>query len=130
MKHPERVEEYLEHIAKAIRRATKYAEKFDSLEALLENEQAQDAIIRNITIIGEAANQIQQTSPAFVMAHPEVPWNKIRGMRNTIVHEYFDVDWQTVLDTVKKSLPPLRQQIEDAIAEARKSSSIEPARRM
>jgi uncharacterized protein with HEPN domain len=79
VKHPERIEGYLEHIAEAIRRATRYAEHIDNLEALLKNEQAQDAIVRNITIIGEAANQIQTADPEFVTKHPACLGRKYAG---------------------------------------------------
>jgi uncharacterized protein with HEPN domain len=58
VKHPERAEDYLEHIAQAIDRATSYIKQFDSEKALQQNLQAQDAIARNIEIIGEAANWI------------------------------------------------------------------------
>ena len=63
MKHPERVEDYLEHIALAIERATGYVERMDSVE-FQETQWAQDAAIRNIEIIGEAASRIQQQAPA------------------------------------------------------------------
>ena len=58
MRHPERVEDYLEHIAQAIERATEYVGRFQSLSAFQQSQLEQDAVIRNIEIIGEAANQI------------------------------------------------------------------------
>ena len=72
MKHPERVEDYLEHIALAIERAIAYVKQFDSVEALQRNQQAQDAVIRNIEFIGEAASRVQREQPEFVTAHPEL----------------------------------------------------------
>ena len=63
MTHPERVEDYLEHIAVAIERAAGYLQDMDSASALEKNQQAQDAVVRNIEIIGEAANHIQKMSP-------------------------------------------------------------------
>ena len=127
MKHPERVEDYLEHIAEAIRRAMEYAQDIHTLEAIERNRQAQDAIVRNITVIGEAANQIQKTAPEFISSHSELPWKEIRGMRNAIVHNYFDIGWERVLSTVKNDLPTLLQQIEHAITEASKKPEAEPA---
>jgi hypothetical protein len=53
--HPERVEDYLEHIAGAIERAIRYTGSLESLAALEQDEQAQDAIVRTLTVIGEAA---------------------------------------------------------------------------
>ena len=63
MTHPERVEDYLEHITAAIERATGYVQHLDSLEALEQNQQAQDAVARNILVIGEAATKIQKMAP-------------------------------------------------------------------
>lgn len=76
MKHPGRVEDYLEHIAAAIERATRYATNAGTLEALESDEQAQDAIVRTIAVIGEAAAKIQKDAPEFTAAHPELPWSK------------------------------------------------------
>lgn len=112
MTHPERVYEYLEHIAQAIQRAMRYIEPLDSAEALRRNEQVQDAVVRNIEIIGEAANRIQNASSGFVASHAELPWAEMRGMRNKMIHEYFDVDWQVIWTTVKEDLPRLKQQID------------------
>jgi len=81
MTHPERVNDYLEHIVGAIQRATRYVRNSGSLEALEKDEQAQDAIIRTIAVIGEAANRIQKMAPEFVTSHPEIPWSQMRGIR-------------------------------------------------
>ena len=110
MKHPERVEDYLEHIAQAIERATGYVQRFDSVEALQKDQQVQDAVIRNIEIIGEAASRIQKQAPEFVTAHPELPWIEMRGMRNKMIHNYFDVSLTVVWNTIKDNLPRLKQQ--------------------
>ena len=111
MTHPERVEDYLEHIAGAIQRATRYVRNSGSLEALEADEQAQDAIIRTIQVIGEAANRIQKVAPEFVTNHPEIPWSQMRGIRNKVVHDYFDVAWDVVWNTVREDFPPLLEQI-------------------
>ena len=112
MKHPERIEDYLEHIAQAIDRATGYFEPVPSIEAFAKNPQAQDAVIRNIEIIGEAVTKIQKQAAEFVKAHPEIPWSDIRGMRNKVIHGYFDVELPVVWTTVKDDLPKLKQQID------------------
>lgn len=112
MKHPERVEDYLEHIALADERAIHYVEQLNGVEALQENQQAQDAVIRNIEIIGGAASRIQKEGPEFVYAHPELPWIEMRGMRNKMIHNYFDVSLAIVWNTVKHDLPRLKRQID------------------
>jgi len=112
MKHPERVEDYLDHIAEAIERATSYLRPLKDATALQQNQQAQDAIVRNIEIIGEAANNIQRMDSEFAANHPELPWIEMRGMRNKVIHNYFDVDWEVVWTTVRDDLPKLKQQID------------------
>ena len=115
--HPERVEDYLEHIIQAIERATRYVEPLDTASALRQSEQIQDAVVRNIEIIGEAAGRIQRMDPEFVADHAELPWAEMRGIRNKMIHEYFDMDWDVVWGTVKHDLPPLKTQIEAVLAE-------------
>ncbi|MBV8737795.1 MAG: DUF86 domain-containing protein [Alphaproteobacteria bacterium] len=126
MKHPERAEDYLEHIVQAIQRATEYIERLDSVSAFRQSQRDQDAVIRNIEIIGEAARQIQQHAPEFVTAHPELPWIEMRGMRNKMIHDYFDVDVNVVWGTVKNDLPRLKQQIENLLNKQRGSAPQAP----
>jgi uncharacterized protein with HEPN domain len=114
--HPERVDDYLEHIASAIKRAIRYTDSMESLAALEQDEQAQDAIVRTLTVIGEAAVRIQKAAPEFVAAHPELPWSPMRGIRNKVVHDYFDVAWDVVWDTVKQDLPPLLEQVKSLLS--------------
>lgn len=68
-------------------------------------DMAEDAVERNLQIIGEAANHLP---PEIISAHPEIPWPQIRGFRNILVHRYFGVDVATVRDVIDTHLPPLR----------------------
>lgn len=63
-----------------------------------------DAVIRNFIVIGEAARQIP---PEIENQFNDVPWNKMRGLRNIVVHEYFGVDNSIVWETIKHDLPPI-----------------------
>ena len=56
-----------------------------------------------------------QVSPVFQQAHPDIPWPLIVGMRNRLIHAYFDIDLDRVWDTVKDDLPPLIDQLEKLI---------------
>jgi uncharacterized protein with HEPN domain len=112
VKHPERVEDYLQHIAEAIARATNYLQPIPDLRAFQQAQQAQDAVIRNIEIIGEAVNKINNSAPDFLKQHPDIPWAAMRGMRNIAIHEYFFVDIEIVWSTVKVDFPKLKQQID------------------
>ena len=127
MKHPERIEDYLEHIAQAIQRATEYVEHVRSLSAFQQSQRDQDAVIRNIEIIGEAARQIQQHAPEFVAAHSQLPWIEMRGMRNKMIHDNFDVDVNVVWNTIRDDFPQLKQQVDDLLNE-RRSAPHRPAK--
>jgi uncharacterized protein with HEPN domain len=110
-RHPERVPEYLQHIVAAIDRALSYTSTMDF--ATFEGDtRTQDAVIRSIEIVGEAANKVRTADPDFAAQRSEIPWDLMYGMRNRIVHDYFEVDIEVVWQTVKKDLPVLRQQIE------------------
>jgi uncharacterized protein with HEPN domain len=122
MKKPHRVQDYLEHMVQATERAIRYLEPFRTVEAFAQNERIQDAIIRNIEIIGEAARHIQRQHPQFITAHPEVPWLDMSNMRNKMIHNYFDVSLKVVWSTVKKDLPHLKQQADTLLAEYRKQN--------
>ena len=119
MRHPERLSDYLEHIVEAIERAVSYLEALQNFEAFEQSRQLQDAVVRNIEIIGEAVNQIQRVAPDFIDRHPEVPWPQMGAMRNRMIHGYFLVDPKIVWTTVKNDLPRLRQQIDDLLTELR-----------
>ncbi len=117
VKHPERVEDYLGHIAEAIARATSYVEQLPDIEAFRQNPLVQDGVVRNIEIIGEAANHIARTAPDFITQHPELPWRQMRSMRNIVIHAYFHVDLTVVWGTVQNDLPPLKQQIDQLLGQ-------------
>jgi uncharacterized protein with HEPN domain len=72
------------------------------------------ALVRCIEIIGEAASRV---SDAVRSQHPEIPWVEIVGMRNRLVHAYFDVDLERVCDTLALDLPPLIVQLEQMLAD-------------
>ena len=69
-------------------------------------EMAEDAIERNLEIVGEAVNHLPDDITA---AHPEIPWPQIRGFRNILVHQYFGVDANVVREVVTIHLPPLAE---------------------
>ncbi len=67
----------------------------------------------DLIIIGEAATKVMDCYPEFADAHSEIPWHKMRGMRNRITHGYFDIDLDLVWDTLQSALPNLIQQLSD-----------------
>ncbi len=74
----------------------------------LKDIKTRDAVVREIEIIGEAVKNLPME---FRGKHPEIPWQDIADMRNKIVHEYFDIDWDIVWKTIKEDLPELETQI-------------------
>jgi uncharacterized protein with HEPN domain len=68
------------------------------------DEKTVDAVVRNITVIGEAARAMPD---AVVTAHPEIPWQDMRDMRNVMVHVYFGLNLQILWDTIRNDLQPL-----------------------
>jgi len=78
-----RVLAYLDHVLLAIRRIARYAKGMTE-EGFFANEMAQDAVIRNIEINGEAARNIARHHPDFAASHPEVPWEDVYLMRNRV----------------------------------------------
>lgn len=73
------------------------------------NRMAQLAILKAIEIVGEAASQI---SSDLRNEHPEIPWSGIVGMRNRLVHGYFDINLERVWQTVQRDIPGLVSQLE------------------
>jgi len=106
---PQRVDDLLEHIVRAIDRINNYT-KSDEAE-FLANEMAQDAVIRNLEIIGEASRGIEKRFPAFAKEHSELPLRNAYEMRNALSHGYFKTDLQIVWKTIKNDLPTLKSQI-------------------
>ena len=73
-------------------------------EDLDSNRMLELSLIRLIEIVGEAANRI---SPEFQQSHSDIPWPKVRGMRNRLIHGYDAVDFNILWDTVQLDLPQL-----------------------
>lgn len=107
----ERLSGYLEHILQAIARIQKYTEDRDE-DAFLQGEMVQDAVIRNLEIIGEASRNIERHYPEFATAHPELPLAFAYEMRNALAHGYFKVDLDIVWKTIENDLSPLRAQVQ------------------
>jgi uncharacterized protein with HEPN domain len=111
-RQPRRIADYLEHILQAIDRATAWLEDVPDAAALEQLPMQQDAVIRCIAVIGEAATKILKADPDFVAQHPDVPWAKMSTMRNRVIHDYFEIDMDIVWSTVKQDLPALRLQLQ------------------
>jgi uncharacterized protein with HEPN domain len=86
------------------------------------DELVQDAVVRNIEVIGEACRNIRRYFPAFVTQHPEVPFQSAYEMRNALTHGYHKIDFGVVWVTVREDLPALGKQFESLAVELKRAS--------
>jgi uncharacterized protein with HEPN domain len=96
-------EAWLLDMLNACRRIQRHAQGLDEA-AFLGDDLRQDAIVRQLTVLGEAAKRV---SPEYRAAHPEIPWQQIAGFRDVIVHQYERVDLPRVWHVVRDELPRL-----------------------
>ncbi len=98
---------YLADIVTAYYRIASYLENVTFAD-FQKDDLRQDGVIRQLSIIGEAASSL---TPATRDAQPEIPWKLVRGMRNMLIHQYFDADLIIVFNAATKSVPDLADRI-------------------
>ena len=103
---------YAQDMDRFARRAVDYCTGLDR-DQFFDNQLVQDAVLRNIELIGEAAARI---SPGVRLAHPEIAWREIVAMRNQLIHGYLGIDLDVVWDVVRVELPLLITQLEVVLA--------------
>lgn len=102
---------YLQHLRDAIGKIELYAAA--GKEEFLAQSHWQDAIIRQLEIIGEASKHL---SPPLREGTPAIPWRRICGLRDVLIHNYMGVDIEAVWTIVEVSLPPLKTAVEALLA--------------
>lgn len=87
-------------------------------DAFRTNTEKTLAVVRCLEVIGEASTNV----PSEVRdGHPAVPWSRVIGMRNIVIHGYFGVDLRVIWDTVADDLPPLREAVARMLADIERS---------
>jgi uncharacterized protein with HEPN domain len=99
---------HLSHILKATRRIVAYTENIGQADFDLDFK-TQDAVVRQLEVVGEAVKRI---SPEFRAAHPQLPWRGMAGMRDMLIHQYDEIDFDIVWKTATESIPAVLVELE------------------
>jgi len=99
---------FLKHVLESISIVELHTLSFTESQ-FLKNIQLQDAVTRRLEIIGEAVKNLPLN---LRNKYPQVPWKKIAGLRDMLIHEYFNTDLVLVWRVIKRELPKLKKQIE------------------
>ncbi len=103
---------YLSEILSAARLAMDFTSGMDR-ESFLEDEKTKSAVVRQLEVIGEAAKSIPDD---IKLLDNDIPWRNIAGMRDRLIHAYFNVDYDLVWDTLETELPAIERKIEMLIS--------------
>ncbi|PIR46864.1 MAG: hypothetical protein COV07_02055 [Candidatus Vogelbacteria bacterium CG10_big_fil_rev_8_21_14_0_10_45_14] len=98
---------YLKDIQGSIRKIERYTRN-TNFKKFSHDDQLIDAVVRNLSIIGEAVRNIPKD---IKIKNPEVAWSEINGIRNKVIHEYFGVDEEILWKTIQDDLPVFKRQI-------------------
>ncbi len=102
---------FIEHIIDAATTTKKLLEGYD-YNRFYQDDRTQLAIVKLIEIIGEACVHLAKD---YESTYPQIPWKAINGMRNRLIHEYWDIDYPTVWKTATKRVPEPKQELVPAL---------------
>ncbi len=105
---------FLRHMLDAIDRVADVVSR-TTVDHFMADWVTQDAIIRELQILGEAAGRVTRE---LARSHPEIPWTEITGLRHKLVHDYFVVDLNVVWQTATVDVPAVRPHIAKLASEA------------
>jgi uncharacterized protein with HEPN domain len=95
--------DYLEDIHDALGQIQEYIQGYN-FQQFVNDRKTQDAVVRNLEIMGEAAKHI---SAGLRRRHAEIPWKSLAGVRDRIVHDYFGINYEIIWQIATKELPEL-----------------------
>ncbi len=103
---------YVQHVIECIGRIAE--DSAPGRDVVFASHTLQDAIVRNLQVLCESTQRIDELHKN---RHPDINWTAIAGMRNVLVHDYFEVDFGTVWDVLVRDLPPLDKAMHAILAE-------------
>jgi len=106
---------YLIHIRDCVARIKAYTSS--GREAFFSLPETQDAVIRNLEVIGEAAKRVSELTRA---KNPQIPWKRVAGLRDILIHEYMSVDLSEVWTIIERDIPALELVVASIIDERRR----------
>ncbi len=112
--HPERARDYLQHILSALERIQRYTSGKSAADFMADT-MLQDAVLRNLSIIGEAAHRLLADAPDYAALHPEIPLAKIYATRNRVTYTYAEVDTEIIWNLVISDISQLGPKIVAAL---------------
>ncbi len=107
---------YLDHILESLQRALDYVDSV-SYEEFIADEEKQDAVIRKIEVAGEARKKISQN---LRDKYNQITWRAIAGMRDKLIHDYFDVDLEVVWNSLTNEVPGVIPNLKSVILDLEK----------
>jgi uncharacterized protein with HEPN domain len=105
------ISDYLDDIATAMKEAEEFTSNM-TYETFASDRKTVNGVIRNLEVLGEATKRIPAS---FRQAHPDIPWSKMAGMQDVLIHDYMGVDLKTVWKVVKERLPELKNLLETLV---------------
>jgi uncharacterized protein with HEPN domain len=98
----------LNDILESLKKIKKYMDGM-TFEDFLKDDKTIDACVRNFEIIGEVSSKIDED---FKLLHPEIEWNRMKGLRNRLIHDYSGIDYELVWNIISEYLDDLENQIQ------------------
>ena len=107
MSNKRRDADYLGDVLEAMQRIQVYTEGLSRAQ-FMQDRRTQDAVVRNIEVIGEA---VKKLSTSLRKKHPVIPWKEMAGMRDKVIHHYFGINYDTVWTVASEEIPQLASKI-------------------
>ena len=107
---------FISDILEAIHRIESYTASL-TIDDFSERQLYQDAVVRNLEIIGEAVKRLPDE---LIEKYPDIEWKKIAGLRDILIHAYFGIDIEIVWDVIQNKLPELKDQISRILSKIQK----------